>query len=304
MDDGPDSGVGVALAAIALAVLVAVAGPGALAGRPFPLGASLALVGVGGFVAAYGDGRLLPEGLGSAVRGVGWALFVGFAGLFAVAAWATVLVSLAGLAVPGDVSTLSRTVLGAVALGLGTGTVALAYLGLTDTGLEYLDFRVPTLADLGYVLAGVGALLGVMLVGSVVLSGIGVSTADHSAERAARAGDATLLLLLVPASWLLIGPGEELLYRNIVQKSLSDTFGDRGAVVVASVAFALAHVLAYAAGATLASLAATLAIIFLLSLVLGAVYLRTDNTTVPALVHGTFDAVVFASMYVAVTGGA
>ena len=41
-----------------------------------------------------------------------------------------------------------------------------------------------------------------------------------------------------------------------------------------------------------------LGVIFLLSLVLGVVYLRTGNTTVPALVHGTFDAVLFAAMWV------
>ncbi|NHN60165.1 MULTISPECIES: CPBP family intramembrane glutamic endopeptidase [Halorussus] len=269
-----------------------------------PWGVALALVGgVGGIIAAYGDGRGLPESLGAAVKATAWSLGVGFAGLFAIAAWASVLVSVLAELVPGDPGTTVQLAISAVALGLGTGTVALIYFRWTDKTLGYLDFRLPSLRDLGYTAAGVVALFGLQLVVGVVLTQLGLETAQHSVQQTASGGNAQILLLLIPASWLIIGPGEELLYRNIIQKSLYGTFGEWGAVLVGSVAFSLAHIPAYAAGAALPALLSTLAVIFMLSLILGGAYLLTENTTVPALIHGTFDAVVFAAMYLQMTGG-
>lgn len=270
--------------------------------EPSPVGVGLALVGgLGGAVAAYGDGRGFSGWTVRAARATGWGLAVGFAGLFAIALWASVLVNLVAsvIGVPGAAQQL---VLGAVALGLGTGTVAVAYFRLTDRTLAFLDVRVPDRRDVGYVVGGVVALLVLQWTLAVVLQQLGISTASHSVEQAAR-GSPDVLLLLVPASWLVIGPGEELLYRNIIQKSLYDTFGGWGAVLVGSIVFALAHIPAYGAGASPTSLAVTLVVIFALSLVLGATYLRTGNLTVSVLIHGTFDAIVFVAMYVQMTGG-
>ncbi|WP_440007259.1 lysostaphin resistance A-like protein [Halomicrococcus sp. SG-WS-1] len=218
---------------------------------------------------------------------------LGLSGLLAIAVWTTIL-----LGVFGDVGPNLRLGLSAVALGLGTGSVALLFLLGRGMGLSYLDFRVPDWRGLGYAVGGVVALFVLQVAVAVALTQVGVQTADHSIEQTAQQGNPQMLLVLIPASWLLIGPGEELLYRNIIQKSLYDTFSKRGALVVASAIFALAHIPAYAIGSTLAATAGTLVIIFLLSLVLGFLYLRTGNLTVSALVHGTFDAIIFAAMYV------
>jgi membrane protease YdiL (CAAX protease family) len=266
-------------------------------------GPTLALVGgIGGVIAAYGDGRGLPESLGQALKAAGWSLAVGFSGLFAIAVWASVLVSLFAGLVPGEPGTASRLAIGALALGFGTGTIALIYFRWTDKTFSYLDFRMPTKRDVGYMVGGVVALFVLQAVVSVVLTQLGVETANHSVQQAAEGGNAEVLLLLIPASWLIIGPGEELLYRNIIQKDLYGTFGDWGAVLVGSCVFALAHIPAYASGADLAALVSTLAVIFGLSLVLGTTYLLTDNLTVPAMIHGTFDAIVFGAMYVQLSG--
>lgn len=269
-----------------------------------PWAVTLALVGgLGGVVAAYGDGRGFPERVGQAAKAVSWSLFVAFSGLVATFAWSAVLVSLASATMPGTPSRMERYVLGSVALGFGAATVALAYFRTTDETPSYLDFRVPTKRDLGYVVGGIGALLGLLMAMSFVLSLLGVSTATHSIERAAREGNADLLPLIVLASWLFIGPGEELLYRNIIQKSLYGTFGEWGAVVVASAVFAAGHFLAYWSPNLVRTLV-SLVVVFTLSLILGTVYLRTENTTVSAVIHGTFDAVVFASLYVSIVAGA
>jgi len=300
-----DAGPGALFAGVASLAVVgyaASAAGGVAAGESSPLGLGLALVGgLGGAVAAYGDGRRLPARAGAAAGAFARGLALGFAGLLAVGVWTSVSVSLWSSVVPGDVGRLQQVVVGSVALGLGTGSVALFYFGATDRDRSSLDVRTPSRTDAGYAIAGVAALLGLQYLLTVVFGQLGISTASHSIERAARQGDPDLLLWLVPIAFLVIGPGEELLYRNIVQKSLYGAFSDRGAVVAASVVFAVVHVLAYLSpdvGATLA----TLGVVFVLSLVLGAVYLRTENLVVPIFVHGAYDAVTFAALYLELAG--
>ena len=110
------------------------------------------------------------------------------------------------------------------------------------------------------------------------------------------------LLALVPLSFLAIAPGEELVFRNIVQKYLYEAFSRRTAVLVASVAFAAVHFQQYASPNPVATLT-TLCIVFSLSLVLGWTYYRTENLYVPIFVHGAFNAIQFAGLYVRLTGG-
>ncbi|USZ67507.1 CPBP family intramembrane metalloprotease [Halorussus salilacus] len=290
-------------ASLAVVGYIGLSAVGVLPGPRSPLAATLAFVGgFGGVIAAYGDGRGLPDRAGEMARAFGRSLAIGFAGLFAIAVWSNVAVVAVAPFVSGEITQLHTLAIGAVALGLGTGTVALVYFRLTDTDLSYLDFRLPTLRDWGYVAVGVVALFGLQLVLGLLFQQLGVDTASHSIEQAARGGDPTILLWLIPVSWLIIGPGEELLYRNIIQKSLYDHFSERGAVVVASVVFALVHIPAYYTP-DLAAMAVTLVVILGLSLILGATYLKTDNVTVPAIVHGTFDAIIFGALYVQITGG-
>ncbi|MCO8242928.1 MULTISPECIES: type II CAAX endopeptidase family protein [unclassified Haladaptatus] len=221
---------------------------------------------------------------------------LGALGLFAISLWATVLVALAGGT---SVGVMVQSALSIVSLGLGTGTIALAVIA--KRGLDYVDFEVPSRRDIGYALAGIVAILLLTYLSSALLSLFGVQEASHSVEQTAKSGNPEILLLFIPLSWLIIGPCEELLYRNIIQKSLYDTFSGYGAVVVASGIFALAHVFVYSSGSTPAQLGGTLATIFLLSLVLGTVYLKTENLTASALVHGTFDAIAFATIYLQFT---
>ncbi len=217
-------------------------------------------------------------------------------GLFAISVWATILVAVAG---GKNAGVMVQSALSIVSLGLGTGTIALVVIA--ERGLGYVDFEIPSKRDLGYVLVGIVLIFLLMYLSSVFLSLFGVQEASHSVEQTAKKGNPGTLLLFIPLSWLIIGPCEELLYRNIIQKSLYDTFSNTGAVVVASVVFALAHVFVYSSGSTPAQLVGTLATIFLLSLVLGTVYFKTENLTASALVHGTFDAIAFATLYLQFT---
>ncbi|WP_115864814.1 CPBP family intramembrane glutamic endopeptidase [Halorussus litoreus] len=293
----------VGLAASGVASASALGGDGAAATSPWGVG--LALVGgVGGAVAAYGDWRGLPASFGEQVRATSWGLAVGFLGLFAIAAWGSLLVSGVAGVTGTEPGAMVQLALSSVALGLGTGTIALIYFRWADRTVSYLDVSTPDRRDAGYAVGGVAALLGLQVAVSEVFSQLGLSTAEHSVQQQAASGNVEILLLLIPLAFLVIGPGEELLYRNIIQKDLYGTFGEWGAVAVGSGVFALAHIPAYAGGGSLASVLNTLVVIFFLSVILGAAYLKTENLVAPVLIHGAYDAIVFGQMYVQLTGGA
>ncbi|WP_435364911.1 CPBP family intramembrane glutamic endopeptidase [Haloarchaeobius sp. DYHT-AS-18] len=195
-------------------------------------------------------------------------------------------------------------IISVLSLGLGTLTLAIAYLKYSDRDWSFVDLRVPTLRDVGWAVGGfVILLLGFIAITSL-LNVLGLSTAQHSTAQQAQQGDPALLLPLIPLSLLIIGPGEELLYRNVIQKSLYTHFSKVGAVAVASAIFALVHIPAYATGSGPAALASSLAVIFVLALVLGGVYARTENVLVPAFIHGAYNALAFASSYVDLTNNA
>ncbi|WP_135829707.1 CPBP family intramembrane glutamic endopeptidase [Halorussus halobius] len=304
---GPGSVVA-GLASVGAVGLLGLSAAGALAGGatvPSWWAVAFGLAGgVGGAIAAYGDLRGFPASLGPAVKAASWGLAVGYLGLFAIAAWTSLLLGAVSGVAGGEPGTALQQVVSSVALGLGTGTVALAYFRWTGKSRSFLDVEWPSRRDAGYAVGGTVALVGFQFGVSALFARLGVATADHSVQQSAANGNPTFLLLLVPAAFLLVGPGEELLYRNVVQKDLYDAFGEWGAVAVGSAVFALAHIPAYAAGASLSGLATTLVVILGLSVVLGATYLQTGNLTVPILVHGAYDAITFLVLYLQVTGGA
>jgi hypothetical protein len=223
---------------------------------------------------------------------------VGLAGFLSLAVWQILLGSVA-LSVTGSLSPVEETLLGTLALGLGTGSTALVYLRVTEREWSFVDLDWPSRWDLAHAVGGVLALFGTTFALESLFAAAGVATAQHGITETA-AGAPEMLLLLIPASWLLVGPGEELLFRNVVQKSLYGDFSRPAAVVVASVVFAAVHLPAYSTG-TAGQAAASLALVFALSLLLGALYVRTDNLAVPAFVHGTYNAVQFAALYVTLT---
>jgi hypothetical protein len=49
-------------------------------------------------------------------------------------------------------------------------------------------------------------------------------------------------------------------------------------------------------------MAVSLSVVFVLSLVLGYSYARSENLVIPILIHGTYNALTFFAMYARVTG--
>jgi membrane protease YdiL (CAAX protease family) len=182
--------------------------------------------------------------------------------------------------------------------GVGFGGAALLYLRYRGRGLSFLRARVPTLRDVGWVVSGFVALLGLLALATAVLSTLGIQSARNQVVELGNQ-DPTVFLLLVPLSFLLVGPGEELLFRGLVQGTLAEAFHPTRAIVLASAIFAVVHYTSLAGSGKFAYLG----IVFVLALVLGAVYELTDNLVVPALIHGAYNAIQFGAAYLAATGG-
>lgn len=258
-----------------------------------------AAAGVAGIIAAVADFRAIPfEELAPMATASAWATFSGIAALLIGQVAGAVGIYL-GFALVGTGETTS-TVFSTVGFGIGLlGYTALA-LRQRGLGWDYVDIEWPSLRDVGYAIGGVVGLFVLLAVVSAVIQGIGLpSTSSSIEDRAASMANPEFLLALIPLSLLVIGPGEELVYRNLVQKRLYERFSPVGAIVVASIIFALVHIPQYAltSGGPVGVLT-TLIIIFLLALFLGTLYYRTENVLVPAVVHGTFNAIQFAALYV------
>lgn len=231
---------------------------------------------------------------------------VGIVGIVMIQVWVVIVfVVFLALFVDGtmawaDLPATDRIILSQVATVLGVGSVAVGYLVLTDRDWSFIDLEVPTVRDAGYVVGGFVVLVGAAVLLNALLSAAGTEAAGHSSFDAAEENP-EILLVLIPASILVIGPFEELLYRNVIQKSLYAYFSRAGAVVVASIPFAIVHFPAYSGGHVGASLV-SLGVVLSLSLILGALYAKTENLLVPALVHGLYNALLFYVNYLQITG--
>ncbi|WP_458186788.1 CPBP family intramembrane glutamic endopeptidase [Haladaptatus sp. NG-WS-4] len=181
--------------------------------------------------------------------------------------------------------------------GVAFGLFALAYLRYTGRGFEYIDVRLPTLSDLGWTVGGFVVFYGGLIAVSLVLATFGIQSAQSELTTLGEQ-DPRVFLLLIPLSFLLIGPGEELLYRGVVQERLRESFGRWPAIALASLIFAFVHVFSLQGAGKLVYLS----ILFVLSPILGAAYEYTRNLLVPVLIHGAFNAIQFFLAYLMVTG--
>jgi len=197
-----------------------------------------------------------------------------------------------------DPSPLTLLVVSLVSIqGFAFGGVALVYLRLRGRSIGSVGLRTPSVRELLIAVGGYAAAFVAAITGAIIISVTGAPAGENQVAEFASA-DPSVLLWLVPASFLLIGPGEELLFRGIVQGRLRETFDPVPGVVLASALFAAIHYVALTGGA--GGRLVTVSILFFPALVFGAVYELTDNLVVPALVHGAYNATLFALAYLAI----
>ncbi|WP_244605471.1 CPBP family intramembrane glutamic endopeptidase [Halorhabdus rudnickae] len=213
-----------------------------------------------------------------------------------------VTVAATGLAVFGiDITTrpTMRLVSSTVLLqGVTFGGLAVFYLTVRGLDIDFVPVSVPDKRDITVIIVGIVALLGLLVVASTIISALGLESAQNQVVTIGQQNP-TVFLLLIPLQFLLVGPGEELLYRGLVQGTLRETLHPVRAIVLASVLFASIHLFSLTGEGKWVYVG----VAFVLALVLGASYEYTDNLAVPAVIHGAYNAVQFASAYVEVTGG-
>ena len=181
----------------------------------------------------------------------------------------------------------------------GLAIVYLTWRGFDRSGIiSYLGVRRPSLKEIGLVIGSWVVILITIMVISIVVQLLGTDTAaNQSAELAM--GNPAIIPLFIAASFLVIGPCEELLYRGVVQGRLRETLPAAPSILIASGIFAFIHVMALTGGVS--ARLTTVTILFFPSLIFGAVYEYTDNLVVPALLHGLHNAVIFTILYITVT---
>lgn len=182
--------------------------------------------------------------------------------------------------------------------GVTFGGLSILYLRFRDLDFEFVSLSIPDRRDVAVTIGGVGTLLGLLIVSSRVISSLGLESAENQVVTVGQQNP-TAFLILIPLSFLLVGPGEELLYRGLVQGTLRETLHPTRAIVLASALFASIHLFSLSGEGKLVYVG----IAFVLALVLGATYEYTDNLVVPALIHGAYNAIQFTSAYLTATGG-
>jgi len=238
--------------------------------------------------------------MNSRLRAVGVGVGIGVAGL----AGGSLLVLVVALAlVSGGVTispvlniVLSLLLLTGIGF-MGTATLYLRYRGIP---LRSLGFKIPSVAEFGMVIGALVASMVYLIVVGNIIQSTGTDTASNQVASMAMQNP-EIVLYLLPGAYLLIGPGEELLFRGVVQNRIREAFSAVPAVLLASVIFAAIHVTSLV-GSDVSAILVSLTALMGPSLLLGALYEYTRNLVVPILVHGTYDAIIFVSLYAVATG--
>ncbi|QIO22673.1 CPBP family intramembrane glutamic endopeptidase [Haloarcula sp. JP-L23] len=206
--------------------------------------------------------------------------------------------------------------------GIGCAGVALSYLKvrpylagpvrdllqLSETVPRFdISAAVPSMRDAATIVAGYLVAIGGALLGSAAITlaqRVTGTELETGTNQAAQIGmeNPEVLLLLIPASILVIGPGEEMLFRGVVQGRIREVFSPVPGVLIPSVIFAGLHWFALSGGSPQGNLVA-LGVLVVPALVFGVAYEYTDNIVVPALIHGLYNATLFTMLFVVVKYG-
>jgi membrane protease YdiL (CAAX protease family) len=199
----------------------------------------------------------------------------------------------------------SQLMMNYIALVLGAITIGLVYFRVSGKGIDYIDIHIPNKRQFAIIIGGTLALLiAFFAIGAGTSFFEGVESSEHSMQQTVSDGniDPQFILLMIPMSFLVIGPSEEFIFRNLVQKRLYDDFTKKTAILIASIIFAIVHFPTYATG-SLGAILVSLGSVFVFSVILGGAYALSGNLLIPAVMHGTYNATIFANWYTALAFG-
>ncbi|MFC7028788.1 CPBP family intramembrane glutamic endopeptidase [Halomicroarcula sp. GCM10025710] len=188
-------------------------------------------------------------------------------------------------------------------------TIAIGLIGVAYNRVRPVTVHVPrwlpTVREGGWIVAGV-----VVSFVAAILIAVGMQLLDAipptnfitaaAAERPVLVYGFALFGVL-----FIVGPVEEYFFRGIVQGRLREQMGAVPAIAIVSVGFALGHVPSYLIGGSdLLSLGVFFALLSIAvgSVILGAIYERTQNLVVVIVIHSLFNAISVSLALVAVLG--
>lgn len=195
-----------------------------------------------------------------------------------------------GTELPLDTGLLTYQVWGTVFQFVGFIVAALLYVRYVDR--DILHIKRPGLRTIAWIVGGFVLLFVVNWGMSLLITVLGTDTAQNQVIETGRQTP-VFLLYMIPVTLLLVGPGEELLFRGVVQGRLREAFGVWPGILLASALFGLVHWLALVG--TGSGKVVYVAVAALLGLALGTLYEYSKSILVPIVVHGCWNAMLFAA---------
>lgn len=186
----------------------------------------------------------------------------------------------------------STPTLVALLLGGQVGFFAAGYLYARRYGLRVRLAR-PGSTDLAYAAGGTVAALAFATVASVVLDGLGFT--PESVLDGFVASDPLVLVWLAVLSIVVVAPAEEYLFRGVVQGRLRGAFGPVGAILGASLLFGSMHFGNWTG--SLGTVVGWALLIAGVGVIMGLLYERTNNLTVPIIAHAVYNTFLFTVGY-------
>lgn len=205
-----------------------------------------------------------------------------------------------------EVSDTDQLVLSLVGIqGIAFPGVSYAYFWYKGRSLRaFIPVSVPDLRETAVVFGSWISAFVLVTVGLAIALGVfGAEPAGNQAGETA-AQNPGFIPFLIPLVFLLNAPGEELLFRGVIQGLFRERFGPAAAILLATSMFAPIHIISLV-GAGLQSALVTISILSLPSIVFGAAYEYTDNFLVPTLIHALYNATLFGLLFASsvISGG-
>jgi len=205
------------------------------------------------------------------------------------------LLALAGLteATAPAAVTIAETVgnfVGFLAVGIG-------YLALEDH-ISLVGLGRPSARDLVVIVGGFVLLILALTGLETLLAQLGIEPAQNSAVTAGE-DNPELYLYFIPVVLFFNSPGEELLFRGLIQGRFRQAYGVVPGVVIASAVFGLIH---YPALAGSGSELVYVGIAGVAGLVLRAAYEYTENLLVPVGIHAVWNVGTYLLLYAGAVG--
>ena len=248
------------------------------------------------------------EGGGSALRTIGVAFGLGIAGILGLLVVTTLVgaaVFVASALTGWEPSLLASFVVpfvvGQVVAFVGVSLGYLRWRGMDRSEMAaYLGIRRPSIVE--SVIAVIGPVL--VLVTALVVSSLVLLVGPEPAQNQGAQTtleNPSIIPVMIAAMFLVVGPCEELLFRGVIQSRAREALSVVPGILLAASVFAPAHFVSLTGGVT--AVITSISILFVPSLIFGAVYEYTENLVVVAVMHGLYNSILLTIGYIAITYG-